>query len=104
MKFTKEYFDLGGTVYFYEKVDKLPNTKENALVHYLAMTCRSWTFGRMTHRERENCVKTFLDSAECGLIKGDFLARWRTMNAMYSAFLCALGYDDDPGDWRGEIR
>lgn len=104
MTFTKDYMDFGGSVYFHAKIDALPNTKENALLHYLAMTCRSWTFGRMTKKERERCVQTFLDSSRRGLIRGDFRARWNTMQAIYGAFLSALGYDDDPGDWRGEIR
>lgn len=102
MTFTKEYFDLGGSVYFYEKVDKLPHTKENALVLHLAMTCRSWTFARMTHKEQENCIKSFLWAYHHGIIKGDFNTRWGTMQAIYTTFLSALGYDDDPMDWRGD--
>lgn len=100
MTFTKEYFDLGGSVYFYEKVDKLPHTKENALVLHLAMTCRSWTFARMTAKEQENCINSFLWAYHHDGIKGNFNARWATMQAIYTAFLSALGYDDDPGDWR----
>ena len=54
MTFTKDYFDLGGSVYFYSEVDKLPHTKENALLHHLAMDCRSWTFARLTQEEKES--------------------------------------------------
>lgn len=104
MKFTKEYMDFGGSVYFFSDVDKLPDTKENALLRYLSMTCKSWTFGRMTKQERERCIKSFLDSNNRGFIKGDFHARWNTMHAIYAAFLSALGYEDNPGDWRGAIR
>ena len=92
MLFTKKYFDLGGTVYIYDRVDKLPRDKENALVHFLAMICRSWTFDRMTQEEKERCVNAFLWSAEQGQIKGNFLSRWNTMQAIYHAFLAALGY------------
>ena len=53
MTFTEKYFDLGGSVYFYSEVDKLPRTKENALLHHLAMDCRSWTFARLTQEEKE---------------------------------------------------
>ena len=104
MTFTKEYMDLDGSVFFYNEIKTLPDTKDNALWHYLAMTCNSWTFGRMTKKEREGCVKTFLESSRRGLIRGDYRTRWNTMNAIYAAFLSALGYEDDPGDWRGEIR
>lgn len=101
MTFTKEYFDLGGSVFFYEKVDKMPRTKENALVLHLAMTCRSWTFARMNDKEKENCIKSFLWAYHQGIIKGDFNTRWMIMHAIYSSFLSALNYDDDPSDWRG---
>ena len=104
MTFTKEYMDFGGSVYFHAKIDALPKEKENAFLQHLSMTCRSWTFCRMTARERENLVNSFLWANEQGLIKGDWNARWHTMQAMYAAFLAALDYDHDPGDWRGSIR
>ena len=99
MLFAKDYFDLGGTVYIYDRVDKLPRDKENALAHFLAMTCRSWTFGRMTQEEKERCINAFLWAAEQGHIKGNFQARWDTMQAIYYAFLNALGCHD-AFDWR----
>lgn len=92
MTFTDKYFDLGGTVYCYSRLKDLPRTKENALVHYLAMTCRSWTFARMTQEEKERCIFAFLWSSEQGHIKGSFSARWDTMQSIYHAFLSALGY------------
>ena len=92
MLFTKEYFDMNGTVYHHAKVDRLPHEKENAFIIYLSMTCRSWTFDRMTQEEKERCVNAFLWSAEQGHIKGNFTARWDTMQAIYNAFLAALGY------------
>jgi len=102
MTFTKEYMDFGGSVYFYDKVDKLPHTKENAVLLYLSMICRSWTFDRMTEKEKENCVNVFLRSAEYGRIKGNFDARWNVLQLMYDSFLEALDYMSDPGDWRYE--
>lgn len=102
MEFKKEYFDIGGSVYFYDRVDALPKEKENALVIHLAMVCRSWTFGRMTDQEREDCINSFLWARDRGFIKGNFDARWKTMTAMYSSFLAALGYDRDPMGWRSD--
>ena len=101
MTFAKEYMDLGGVVYHYADADKLPRTKENALVLYLSMICRSWTFDRMTEKEKENCVNTFLRADYYGRVKGSFAARWEIMQNMYDAFLNALDYMSDPGDWRG---
>lgn len=102
MTFTKEYMDFGGSVYFYDKVDKLSHTRENAVLLYLSMICRSWTFDRMTEKEKENCVNVFLRSAEYGRIKGNFDARWNVLQLMYDSFLEALDYMSDPGNWRHE--
>ena len=92
MTFTKDYFDLGGSVYFYSEVDKLPHTKENALLHHLAMDCRSWTFARLTQEEKESCVNAILWANRQGMIKGNFDARYEIMNAIYNAFLMGAGY------------
>lgn len=92
MTFTDEYFDLGGSVYFYSNVDKLPRTKENALLHHLAMDCRSWTFARLTQEEKESCVNALLWANRQGMIKGNFDARYEIMNAIYNAFLMGAGY------------
>lgn len=99
MTFTEKYFDLGGSVYFYSEVDKLPRTKENALLHHLAMVCRSWTFARLTQEEKESCVNALLWADHQGIIKGNFETRWFIMAAIYSAFLSGTGYHD-PLHWR----
>ena len=91
MNFTKDYMDIGGSVYFYNRVDKLPRTKENAFLHGLAMFCRSWTFERLTEDEKINCVDSFLFALEQGMIKGTFHDRMQTMNAIYNAFLNGVG-------------
>ena len=98
MNFTKDYFDLGGTVYYYNKVDKLPETKENAAVHFLAMVCRSWTFDRMTDREKHNAIDAILFTLEQSLLSGSFNQRWKQLQAVYNAFLLGLGYDGP--NWR----
>lgn len=101
MTFTKKYFDLGGTAYFYEEVDKLPKTKENALVLHLSMDCRSWTFARLTQEEKERCINAILWANDQGIIKGNFDTRWYIMSAIYSAFLEGIGYK--PFGWREDV-
>ena len=93
MTFTDKYFDLGGAVYYHENVDKLPRTKENALLRYCSMICRSWTFERMTHEEKERCISALLKVEQVNALRGDFKARWRILQAVYNAFLSGLGYD-----------
>ena len=102
MEFTKEHMDFGGSVYFYDNVDRLPREKENTAIRFLSMICRSWTFERMTAKEKERFVQTVLDAVHYDRIKGAYNARWEILQNMYTAFLNALGYMDNPGDWRGE--
>lgn len=98
MIFTKDYFDLGGSVYYYNTIDRLPRDKDNAFLHGLSMFCRSWTFGRMTDDERERCINSFLFANDQGMIKGTFTDRVQIMNAIYHAFLQGIGYNNF--NWR----
>ena len=101
MIFTETFMDFGGTVYFYRDVDALPREKENAVMQFLSMICRSWTFCRMTEKEKEYWVKTVLHANRLDRIKGNYDARWLVLSNMYDAFLNALGYLEDQADWRG---
>ena len=93
MTFTDKYFDLGGAVYFYNKVATMPKTKENAFVHFCAMICRSWTFDHMTHEEKTRCISALRWTANQNALRGNFSARWIILQAVYNAFLSGLGYD-----------
>lgn len=101
MYFSKDSIGFDPVVYTYATVPNCPHEKENAFSNALRMVGRSWTFGRMTQEEKENCVKAFLWAEEQGLIVGDYARRWKTMQAIYNAFLTALGYYDNPVNWRG---
>lgn len=101
MLFTKTFFDDGRNVYIFEKIDKLPQTKENALLHHIAMDCRSWTFERMTQKEKETYINSLFWAADHGLIFGTFSHRWKIMQAIYSAYLDGLGYDGP--NWREAV-
>lgn len=92
MTFTNRYADINGFVITFSDVDKLPKTKENALVHYVEMTCQSWTFDRMTQAEKERCINALLWTYEQGMLKGSFRQRWDILNAVYNAYLTGLGY------------
>ena len=102
MVFTDKYFDLVGSVYYHENVDKLPRTKENALLRFCSMICRSWTFERMTQAEKERCISAFLKVEDFNALRGDYAARWCILQAVYDAFLSGLGYTG--GKWREENK
>lgn len=93
MVVSKNYVAIGGTVFYYERIDKLPHTKENAFAIGIATFCRSWTFDRMTHREKIRCLEAFDFANEQGTISGTFKSRMQAMNAVYNAYLMGLGYN-----------
>lgn len=98
MTFTKNYIDFDGSVYTFENIEKLPDTKENALLQFIGMTCKSWTFNRMTQAEKEKCIDALYFPNEQGMLKGTFRQRWDILNAVYNAYLSGLGYVG--GNWR----
>ena len=102
MIFTKDFIDFDGTVYAFSDIYNLPREKENAFIKAICMYARSWTFARMTQEEKENCIKSFLWAEEQGMITGTFDHRWKIMQAIYNAYLTALGYYDNAIDWRGK--
>ena len=98
MTITSNYIDFGGSVYFYDAVDHLDNSKENAFIKFVCMTCRSWTFNRMTDVEKKNCISAFQFATRDDKLRGNFLARWDILQSVYEAFLLALGYNG--AGWR----
>lgn len=68
--------------------------KENALQEYFNMIKESWTFNRMTEKEKE---RTF-DALRFAKLKGTFLQRWEQLQAVYYGFLLGLGYSG--AGWR----
>ena len=75
--------------------------KDNALRDYLNMCRRSWTWERMSEKERKNFLSIFQhgpDGPAAVALRGSYLQRWNILQAIYSAFLSGLGYTG--GDWR----
>jgi len=88
--------DFGGEVWDREKIKTLPENKEHAFVKYINMICNSWTWGRLTEKEKEACYKALFDSKTIGT----FYQRWEQYNWLYNAFLRGCGYDSP--FWREE--
>ena len=103
IKATTDYIMLEGyttTVYPREQINQLPKTKDNAFLQFIEMITASWTYELLTEKEQKHLLDTFEQENITGNIKGDFNQRWNTMQAMYSCFLSALNYTDDPVKWR----
>ena len=78
--------------------------KEDAAINYFEMVKNSWTYGRMTEEEQKE-VMFALSEADCqGLLSGGYDQRWKQCNAIYTAFLYALGYRKERHLWRETNR
>lgn len=68
--------------------------KEKALQEFIYMTLHSWTYDRMTEREKEKC----LEALKRAKLRGSFFQRWEILHSVYYGFLLALDYK--PIGWR----
>ena len=80
----------------------MERTKENALYLFDDMIKKSWTYERLTKEEKESWYYTLNDVRTLDVLKGTFNQRWSILQAIYGAFLNALGYDKEPMNWRDD--
>lgn len=77
--------------------------KENAQADFIEIIKKSWTFGKMSKYEQKNCILALEAlTTTSNALRGNYGQRWETMQAIYSGFLCALGYYDNCAVWRSE--
>lgn len=77
--------------------------KENALNDFYEMIKNSWTYERMTEKEKERLSAVlFLDVHIEKVLKGTYSQRWEILQAIYTTFLNAIGYTDF--SWREEEK
>lgn len=75
--------------------------KEYAVADFITMIYKSWTYERLTDAEKEKLDQAF-DFVSRGCIEGTYKARWNTMQAAYTAFLTAIGYNGP--SWREKVK
>ena len=69
--------------------------KENAINDFLDIIYKSWTYAKLTDKEKE----TMHDIIVCqSHARGSWLQRYQTLNDLYYAYLVGLGYT--PTGWR----
>lgn len=73
--------------------------KENAVSDYMEMIHGSWTWARLSDYECKRFEGSIEWAQSQGVIIGTYRQRWMICEAMYKAFLGALGYQ--PMRWRG---
>lgn len=81
-------------------MDYKEKIKENALYNYKLLIMQSWTYDRLTTKERERLSDTLDWVDKQNILSGNYKQRWDTLNAIYHAFLSALDYS--PIGWREE--
>ncbi len=73
--------------------------KELAKQEYLEMIKQSWTWAKLTDKEKNKFVEILEYPSSVVVIKGDYKQRWRACGALYHTYLTGLGYDDS-SKWR----
>lgn len=68
--------------------------KENAIKDYLEMIKKeSWTFQKLTQEEINRLMLSFQWAEIHKMICGNYEQRWKILQALYTTFLNALGYN-----------
>lgn len=73
-------------------------TKEQAKQEWLEMISKSWTWARLTEKEREQFKGLLEHPCSATVIRGTYEQRWEACEALYHTFLEGLGYT--PLEWR----
>lgn len=80
--------------------------KENAAKDFFEMIKKSWTWDRLTQKEKNQFIEGFetvtVSWANSGdnVVKGTYKDRWKACNAMYHMFLAGVGYDNNDPRWK----
>ena len=72
--------------------------KENVFDDYLVMIENSWTYKKLTEKEKENLKNIFYSIRTENALKGTYKQRRAVLDAIYFAFLKGLNYE--PIGWR----
>lgn len=71
----------------------MEHKKEHARFDWSEMIVQSWTYHRLTDEERKRFFMSVDHAEHIGAIKGDYYTRYTILQALYSTYLMALGYE-----------
>lgn len=66
--------------------------KSEAMRDFVNMIQKSWTYDRMTDKERANCIEA-IQFCHDTCLSGTYEQRWKQLQGIYHAFLMGIGYD-----------
>ena len=72
--------------------------KNLAKQEWLEMISKSWTWARLTEKEKEQFKSLLEHPCSAVVIRGNYEQRYEACEALYHTFLEGLGYD--PLEWR----
>ena len=72
--------------------------KNLAKQEYLEMIKKSWTWAKLTEKEREKFSELLEHPCSAIVIRGNYDQRWEACEALYHTYLEGLGYT--PLEWR----
>lgn len=72
-----------------------PTTKEVCRSDFYTMIIKSWTWAKLTDKEKELCTECFKNA----FLYGNYKQRWEILNNCYTSFLAGCGYENQC-DWR----
>ena len=61
--------------------------KENVFENFKKMIEMSWTYDRMTEKERQKWVEIFNSQQTIDTVKGTYQQRWEILQIMYKCYL-----------------
>lgn len=70
----------------------MEKVKENVLQDFINMIEKSWTYDRLTEKEKENLQAVFESVQITNALKGTYKQRWEILQVAYTSFLYALNY------------
>ena len=74
--------------------------KNLAKQDYLEMIKQSWTWAKLTEKEKEQFKGLLEHPCSSVVIRGNYEQRWEACEALYHTYLEGLGYSNDPLEWR----
>lgn len=72
--------------------------KENIRTDYMEMIQNSWTYQRLTQKEKDKWVELLQLTDAYGVLKGTYNQIWQVLGMVYQSYIVGLGYDNF--NWR----
>ena len=80
----------------------MEKNKEMVLSDFIVMIRNSWTYDKMTYKEKDRLLEMLDSNRTKDALKGTYNNRWSVLQAIYHAYLIGIGYSDF--SWREDNK